>query len=96
MAKKARKTSKPAAKKSGAKKPAAKKPAAKGTSKLKLQKKRLADLPARKGGAGVKGGSTLSLGGLTPQAPSTFAPPYVPVGPVVTSVRPSTLLRPPQ
>jgi len=45
--------------------------------KLKLRKKPLADLPAKKtSAASVKGGSLAAT-------KSTFAPPYVPVGPVV-------------
>jgi hypothetical protein len=41
--------------------------------KLKLGKKPLRDLPAKAKAAGVKGGTL-----------KTFAPPYVPVGPVVS------------
>ena len=62
--------------------------------KLKLRKKPLADLPAKKKRAAtVKGGATLTTAtgtslttsALTPSPTQTaaFAPPYVPVGPVL-------------
>ena len=63
----------------------AKKPARK---KLKLRKKPIADLPAKKKrAASVKGGVSLTptITTLTPSSIQTTAsaPPYVPVGPVM-------------
>jgi len=56
--------------------------------KLKLRKKPLRDLPAKAKGANVKGGATLNpLNTLTsPALQKTFAPPYVPVAPVVRDI----------
>jgi len=56
--------------------------------KLKLRKKPLRDLPAKAKGANVKGGATLNpLNTLTsPALQRTFAPPYVPVAPVVRDI----------
>jgi hypothetical protein len=76
----------------------AKKKAKKGSAKksLKLRKKPLRDLPAKKKSAKVKGGADVSLSpsqqaALKTQPPyqPTFAPPYVPVQPGLQSPRPS-------
>ena len=80
----------------------AKKKATKGSARksLKLRKKPLRDLPAKKKSAKVKGGADVSLSpsqqaALTIQRPatqlppSTFAPPYVPVQPGLQNPRPS-------
>jgi len=72
-----------------AKKKAKKSPAKKS---LKLRKKPLRDLPARKTSTKVKGGSTLTpsqQAALQSKQPTvTFAPPYVPVQPGLQTPRP--------
>jgi len=72
-----------------AKKKAKKSPAKKS---LKLRKKPLRDLPAKKTSTKVKGGSTLTpsqLAALQSKQPTpTFAPPYVPVQPGLQNPRP--------
>jgi hypothetical protein len=79
----------------------AKKKATKGSARksLKLRKKPLRDLPARKKSTKVKGGATTSLSPSqqaalqsqrpAPQPAPTFAPPYVPVQPGLQNPRPS-------
>ena len=75
----------------------AKKKATKGSTRksLKLRKKPLRDLPAKKK---VKGGdaslspsqqAALTIQRPAPQLPATFAPPYVPVQPGLQNPRPS-------
>ena len=66
---------------------------------LKLRKKPLRDLPARKKSTKVKGGADISLSPSQQaalriqrpgaQLPPTFAPPYVPVQPGLQNPRPS-------
>ena len=79
----------------------AKKKATKSSAKksLKLRKKPLRDLPAKKKSTKVKGGADVSLSpsqqaALKSQQPKpsyqpTFAPPYVPVQPGLQNPRPS-------
>ncbi len=80
----------------------AKKKATKGSARksLKLRKKPLRDLPAKKKSAKVKGGADISLSPsqqaalkslqTKPPLPGpTFAPPYVPVQPGLQNPRPS-------
>ena len=74
----------------------AKKKATKSSARksLKLRKKPLRDLPAKKKSTKVKGGADLSLSPSQQAAlktqpyQSTFAPPYVPVQPGLQSPRP--------
>ena len=74
----------------------AKKKATKGSARksLKLRKKPLRDLPAKKKSTKVKGGVDISLSpsqqaALKSQRPGpTFAPPYVPVQPGLQNPRP--------
>ena len=71
-----------------AKKKAKKSPAKKS---LKLRKKPLRDLPAKKkvkGGAAISTLSPSQLAALTIQQQPTFAPPYVPVYPGLQYPRP--------
>ena len=78
----------------------AKKKATKGSAKkpLKLRKKPLRDLPARKKSTKVEGGVDVPLSPSQqaalksqpkPTYPPTFAPPYVPVQPGLQTPRPS-------
>jgi hypothetical protein len=78
----------------------AKKKATKGSARksLKLRKKPLRDLPARKKSMKVKGSADASLSPSQqaalkcqpkPSYPPTFAPPYVPVQPGLQNPRPS-------
>jgi hypothetical protein len=73
-----------------AKKKAKKSPAKKS---LKLRKKPLRDLPAKKTSTKVKGGSSTltpsQLAALQSKQPTpTFAPPYIPVQPSLQTPRP--------
>jgi hypothetical protein len=76
-----------------------KKKATKASAKrsLKLRKKPLRDLPAKKKSTKVKGGADVSLSPSQqaalksqpkPSLPPTFAPPYVPVQPGLQNPRP--------
>jgi hypothetical protein len=64
---------------------ASKKSAKKKKKTLKLRKKPLRDLPVRKKKTAAVKGGTATLSSLSPSqtAQRAFAPPYVPVGPVV-------------